>query len=96
MKTPMTFNEFCHKICDGLYDPRFPDESQCSGYTRLKQMVLDGLSPASREELQRWEENPTYEESLTVANTKYLRFLNPVLRPFIIDHWEQIKRLKID
>ena len=32
----ITFDEFCNLICDGLYDPNFPLEDQCTGYKDLR------------------------------------------------------------
>lgn len=92
----LTFNEFCHKFCDGLYEPRLPESSQCTGYHQLKSMVVNKIKPASLEEIKRWEETPTEEELLSTPDVKYLRFLHTLLRPYIIKHWDIIKNLKVD
>ena len=91
-----TFNEFCYKTCDGLYDPLFPDEKdQSSGYVNLKKMVLEQIKPASLDEIKRWEISPTYEEVIEEPKLKYLRFLHPLLRPIIINNWDIIKDMEI-
>lgn len=95
MNKEMTFNKFCEEVCDGLYDPRFPDKDQCSGYLRLKEMVINQIEPSSVEETKRWETNPTPEELLEVPKLKYLRFLHVNLRPLIIENWDFIKNLKV-
>lgn len=96
MKTN-NFNDFCYINCDGLYDPKFPNEAdQCTGYKQLKKMVIEGIRPASMEETYRWETNPTKEELWAIPDTKYLRGLHPLLRPMIIANWDQIKNMKID
>jgi len=43
----LTFNEFCHKYCDGMYEPKLPQEAQCTGYIQLKKMVVEHIDPAS-------------------------------------------------
>lgn len=94
MKKP-AFNDFCEKYCDGLYDPKFSDFHQCTGYKQLKEMVVNNIAPASLEEMKRWENNPTLEELVSSPNIKYLRFLHPLLRPFIVENWEYVKNLEI-
>lgn len=91
----LTFNIFCEKHLDRLYDSRFSDEQQCSGYINLKKMVVEQINPASLEEVERWENNPTQEELFTIPDIKYLRFLHPLLRPIIIENWDNIKKLPI-
>ena len=91
----LTFNEFCHKFCDGLYEPRLPQESQCTGYTQLKKMVIEQIDPASLTEINRWENNPTKKELSSEPDIKYLRFLHPILRSYVIEHWQTIKRLDV-
>jgi len=91
----LTFNEFCHILCDGLYDPNFPLDQQCNGYTMLKKMVAENITPASLAEIQRWEQSPTVEELLSIPDIKFLRFLHPTLRPYIITNWETIKSLSL-
>lgn len=92
----MKFNEFCNIICDGLYDPFVPIDAQCNGYTQLKKMVVEGIDPATLEEIKRWEESPTIDELVSTPDIKYLRFLHPLLRPHIVNNWSDIKQLKID
>lgn len=94
-KQKITFNEFCEKYCDGMYDSRFPDTSQSTGYIQLKKMVLEQIKPASLKEMKRWENNPTKEELFSLPHIKYLRFLHPNLRPYIIQNWKLIKKLTI-
>lgn len=91
-----TFNDFCYKICDGLYTPGLPDDMQCTGYLQLKKMVIDNITPASLSEMERWENNPSTDELIAIPNIKYLRFLHKLLRPFIIENWSVIKNLKIN
>lgn len=90
-----TFNEFCQIECDGLYDSRFPDVKQCTGYLQLKKMVQEGITPASLEEMERWEKAPEVDEIISEPDIKYLRFLHPLLRPYIVQHWDIIKTLKM-
>jgi hypothetical protein len=89
-----TFNEFCYKCCDGLYEPRLSDDVQSTGYKQLKKMVVENITPASLEEIERWEKNPTNDELISPPDIKYLRFLHVLLRPYIIENWEIIKTLK--
>lgn len=91
----LTFNEFCHKCCDGMYEPRLPQDAQCTGYINLKKMVVEKINPASLVEMKRWEESPTVGELYSIPDIKYLRFLHPVLRPYIINQWRKIQNLKI-
>lgn len=91
----LTFNEFCYKNCDGLYDPNFGYEEQCTGYKQLRKMVIDGIQPASLSEIERWEKNPTIEELLSQPDIKYLRFLHILLRPYVINYWEIIKNMEV-
>jgi hypothetical protein len=90
----LTFNKFCHEYCDGLYDPRFPDEKQCTGYIQLKKMVVENITPASLKEIEQWENKPNIIELLLIPDIKYLRFLHPLLRSYIIENWDVIKNLK--
>ncbi len=90
-----TFNDFCYKICDGLYQPGLPDEQQGSGYLKLKEMVVSEITPASMDETKRWENNPTIEELNETPPLKYLRFLHPNLRSYVIDNWGYIKKLEL-
>lgn len=91
----MTFNEFCHKYCDRLYNPALPQEAQCTGYIKLKKMVAEQIGPASLEEIVRWENNPSINELFSEPDIKYMRFLHPLLREYIVGEWETIKTLKI-
>ena len=94
MKDNITFNEFCHKFLDGLYDPNFGYEEQCSGYKQLKLMVENNITPATKEECERWEKYPTVLELAQIPETKYMRNLHPLLRKVIQENWENIKQLK--
>jgi hypothetical protein len=92
----LTFNEFCHKYCDGLYNPKFDENEQSTGYIMLKKMVVENITPASIIEIKRWEINPTNEELMSVPDIKYMRFLHTNLRPFIIENWEVIRGMEIE
>lgn len=94
MKKP-TFNEFCIEFCDNLYTPGLSDELQCTGYIQLKKMIIENITPASLEEINRWETQPTQEELFSTPHIKYLRFIHPLLRNFIIEHWSFIKTLTL-
>ena len=61
----------------------------------FKRMVIENITPASIKEIERWENNPTKEELFSKPHIKYLRFLHPVLRPFIIENWDKIKLMKV-
>lgn len=91
---PLTFNSFCQQVCDGMYNPMLSNENQCIGYIKLKEMVDYGIKPASLEEIDRWEKNPTQEELTAEPDLKYLSFLHPNLRPVIIANWDYIKKLR--
>lgn len=95
MNSNITFNEYCNKYLGELYDPKFPEEKQCNGYKQLKKMVVEGITPASLEEVVRWRDNPTIEELLSIPDLKYLNFLHPLLRVYVIEDWEIIKTLKL-
>ena len=90
----LSFDEFCFKYCDGLYEPRLSQDKQCTGYLQLKKMVKENITPASLDEIKRWENNPTIDEMTSTPDIKYLRFLHVLLRPFIIKNWDTIKKLK--
>lgn len=91
-----TFNEFCIECCDRLYQPMLPLSSQSTGYLQLRKMVVENIKPASLGEIKRWETTPTNEELCSIPDIKYLRFLHPLLRPYIINNWDTIKTLPID
>jgi hypothetical protein len=78
-----------------MYEPRLPQNAQCTGYIELKKMVVENINPASLEEIKKWETTPTSEELFTTPDIKYLRFLHPLLRPYIIQNWETIKTLDV-
>jgi len=80
-------------LCDGLYDPKFPLEAQCSGYKDLRKMVTENIRPASLEEMKRWETNPTPEELWAVPDIKYLRSLHFKLREYVVENWDDIMKL---
>lgn len=92
----MTFNEFCARICDGMYTYGISDENQCTGYLLLRKMVTEKITPASKEEYERWRYNPTPQELYSVPDLKYLQFLHENLRPFIISYWDKIKDLEVE
>ena len=96
MKETTTFNDFCEKILDGMYEPSLPFESQCTGYKLLRKMVVDDITPATKEEFDRWRNNPTIEELSSPPDLKYLTFLHELTRPIIREHWDKIKKLKIE
>ena len=91
----LTFNEFCYRFCDGLYDPKLPEDEQSTGYVELKKMVVENITPSSLDEIKRWVKNPTNEELISTTNVKYLTFLHPILRSYVIEHWDIIKTMKI-
>lgn len=91
----LTFDEFCNKCCDGLYEPKLPLNTQSTGYTQLRKMVAENINPATIDEIVRWENNPTLTELFSTPDIKYLRFLHPNLRPYIIQHWNIIKLMKL-
>jgi len=91
----LTFNDFCQSYCDGLYNPALPDDAQCSGYHKLKKMVVENITPATLDEIRQWETNVTATEILSVPDLKYMRFMHVLLRPYIIENWKKIKTLKI-
>ena len=91
----LLFNDFCELFCDRMYDQRLPEESQATGYKLLKHMVVNKIQPASLEEIERWENNPTKQELLSEPDIKYLRFLHVNLRPLIIRQWDTIKNLEV-
>lgn len=45
----ITLQQFAEKYCDGLYDSRFEDDAQCSGWQCLKSLVLKGDNPSDLE-----------------------------------------------
>lgn len=45
----ITLQEFAEKYCDRLYDSRFEDDAQCSGWQCLKALVLKGCEPSDLE-----------------------------------------------
>jgi hypothetical protein len=96
MSSTLTFDEFCFMFCDKLYNPMLHDTAQCTGYHELKKMVMKNISPATLEEMKDFEEKPTFEQLFSAPDIKYLRFLHPNVRPFVVKHWEIIKNLKID
>jgi len=95
MKNNLTFNDFCIKQCDRLYTPGLDDSKQSTGYIFLKKMVQEQIKPASLKEIKRWEDNPTEKELIEIPEIKYMRFLHPLLRPYIINNWDYIKTLKL-
>lgn len=95
MNNMSPFDHFCYHVCDRMYDPRIPEESQCTGYKLLKQMVKEDITPAGINEALRYSVCPTTEELLSPVPLKYLKFLHVNLRLVIIKHWEHIKKLEL-
>lgn len=93
---PTPFDSFCEKYLDGLYDSKFPIDAQCSGYNKLKQMVKDGVTPATEEEYVRWCYNPTTEELFSPPDDKYLTFLHHLTREPVRKYWNYIKKLRLE
>ena len=57
---------------------------------------MENITPASMDEIKRWENHPTQEEFLSIPHIKYMRSLHPLLRVYVINDWELIKTLKIN
>ena len=91
----ITFNEYCVKFLDRMYTPELPDEQQSTGYLQLKKMIKEKITPASLEEIKNWENNPNIQELIVTPDIKYMRFLHPVLREYVIKNWKTIKQLKV-
>ena len=91
----ITFNEYCVKFLDRMYTPELPDEQQSTGYLQLKKMIKEKITPASLEEIKKWENNPNVQELIVTPDIKYMRFLHPILREYIIKNWKTIKQLKV-
>lgn len=91
----LTFNEFCTKYFDGLYEPLLTSDQQCTGYKQLLSMVKVGIKPATVKQSERWRNHPTISELLCEPHCKYLTFLHPLLRFFVIQHWKVISKLNI-
>lgn len=96
LKKPTPFDVFCKKYLDGLYDPRHPKDNQCTGYYKLKEMVISGIEPASEEDYIRWKTNPTFQEMFSEPDIKYLTFLHESVRPVIRGYWFHIKKLRAE
>jgi hypothetical protein len=91
----ISFDEFCVKYLDRLYTPNIPFENQSTGYKQLRLMVQENVTPATKEETERWEKYPTVLELTQIPETKYMRSLHPLLRDYVRDNWEIIKKLEI-
>lgn len=91
----ITFNEYCVKFLDRMYTPELPDEQQSTGYLQLKKMIKEKITPASLEEIKNWENNPNVQELIVTPDIKYMRFLHPILREYVIKNWKTIKQLKV-
>lgn len=94
-ESKLNFNDFCHKILDRMYEPRLSYEQQCSGYKLLRKIVEENITPATKEEYERWRNAPTFEELFSTPDLKYLTFLHELVRPIIREHWDKIKILKL-
>jgi hypothetical protein len=93
---PSPFDNFCEKYLDGLYCSKLSIDSQCSGYYKLKEMVILGIEPASEEEFKRWKNNPTREELFSPPHIKYLTFLHELTRNPVRRYWNYIKKLRLE
>ena len=91
----MNLKQFASENLDGLYNPKFPEEFQGSGWKQLKRMVENQIEPASLEETLRWENYFTEEELLSIPHDKYLRSLHVRLRNRIRKHWNIISEMEI-
>lgn len=86
------FELYCNKHLE-IYTPGIVFEKQGSGYRNLYYMLENNIDCASHEEINRWESNPTEQELYDKPHLKYLRFLHPILRKYVIDNWEYIKKI---
>ena len=91
-ESSLTFNDFCYKSLDRMYEPRLSYEQQCTGYKILRTMVEEDITPSTKEEYERWKNNPTIEELCSKPDIKYLTFLHELIRPIIREHWDKIKK----
>lgn len=89
------FNDFCTIYLDRMYDDRFSFEEQGSGYKQLHFMVKNNITPATKEETESWENNPTPQELTSIPDVKYMRSLHPLVREVVRDNWKFIKTLKL-
>jgi len=94
-ESQLSFNDFCYKILDKMYEPRLSYEQQCTGYKMLRKMVEEDITPATKEEYERWRTKPTIEELFSEPDLKYLTFLHELVRPVIREHWNKIKNLQL-
>jgi hypothetical protein len=76
-----------------MYTPGLPDEVQCSGYILLKKMVMEKITPASHKAVARYLKDG--KGLMKPPQLKHLYFLHPLLRPFVIDHWDVIRKLPL-
>lgn len=85
----LTFNEFA-RMCD-MYSEGISDEEQSSGYHILKKMILEKITPHSIEEINRWKNNPTFEEMFSDVDIRYMTWCHPKLRDeMLLPYWQQI------
>lgn len=89
------FDRFCQEKLDGLFDPMFEFKEQCSGYKQLRLMVEQNITPATKEDTERWEKHPSELELGQIPETKYMRALHPILRETVRNNWYYIKDLEI-
>lgn len=92
----MSFNDFCYKILDGMYEPRLPLESQCTGYLQLRKMVVENIKPATQKQYERWKTKPTAKELFSEPDIKYLTFLHELIRTIVRNNWKKIKKMKVE
>ena len=91
----MNFNTFCYQILDGLFNPLFAEELQCTGYKMLKKMVKEKITPSSEEEYEKYVNNPTPIELISPPDIKHLVFLHVLSRRMVRRHWDKIKNLEL-
>lgn len=87
------FKEFCEKILDNMYNPSLLDNQQCTGYRKLKYMVENNITPATKQECERYDKQPTRDELISPPDIKYMKFLHPITREFVQENWSTIKNL---
>ncbi len=77
-------------INSGLY------KATGSGYYQVRRLILSGLIPFTKEELERYINNPTEEELYSSQPDQTLCNVYPSAKELIQEYWWYIKELKID
>jgi hypothetical protein len=67
-----------------------------SGYHQVRRLILSGLVPFTKEELEKYLNNPTEEELFSPQPDQTLCSVHPSSRELILEYWWYIKELKID